>query len=32
MRNDWIMTPFETAMLIAATVFASAGFVMVAMG
>jgi len=32
MRNDWIPTPLETAMLIAATVFMSSGFVVLAMG
>jgi hypothetical protein len=32
MRNNWIMTPLETALFIAATVLMSAGFVMVAMG
>jgi hypothetical protein len=33
MHKDWmIMTPLETAMIVAATVLMSAGFVMVAMG
>jgi hypothetical protein len=32
MRNDWIPTPLETAMLIAATVIMSSGFVVLAMG
>ena len=32
MRNDWIPNPLETAMLIAATVIMSSGFVVLAMG
>jgi hypothetical protein len=30
MRNNWIMTPLETALFIAATVLMAGGFAMVA--
>jgi hypothetical protein len=32
MRNNWIMTPFETAIFIGATTLMIGGFVMVGLG
>jgi hypothetical protein len=32
MRNNWMMTPFETALLIGATTLMVGGFVMVSLG
>jgi hypothetical protein len=32
MRNDWIMTPFETAVFIAAATIMAGGFVMLSIG
>jgi hypothetical protein len=32
MRNSWIMTPFETAVFIAATTLMVGGFIMVGVG
>ncbi len=32
MRNSWVLTPFETAVLIAAATLTAGGFIMVGVG